>query len=92
MGRVLYRLGCLTNFVDMRIEWCKARARLERWEEDVELLTEEMRRVLAFFEWDAARWDERGKDFESSDDVVLEGHRAYAQRQATLRRSLAQKC
>lgn len=80
------------RFVDMRIEWCKARARAKRWEEEVELLVEEMRRVLAFWKWDAARWDERGKNFVSDDDAVLEGHHAYAQRQATLRRLLAQRC
>ncbi|KAG1726897.1 uncharacterized protein EDB91DRAFT_1330912 [Suillus paluster] len=45
---------------DMRIEWCKARARAMRWAEEVELLKEEMRRILQFFEWDAQRWDERG--------------------------------
>ncbi|KAG1724932.1 uncharacterized protein EDB91DRAFT_1331171 [Suillus paluster] len=44
---------------DMRIEWCKARARAMRWAEEVELLKEEMRRILQFFEWDAQRWDER---------------------------------
>lgn len=51
-----------------------------------------MRRILAFFEWDAVRWDERGKNFLSDDDAILKGHCAYAQRQATLQRSLAQRC
>ncbi|KAG2742314.1 hypothetical protein P692DRAFT_20811856 [Suillus brevipes Sb2] len=36
-----------------RIEWCKARARAMRWAEEVELLKEEMRRILQFFEWRA---------------------------------------
>jgi len=30
--------------------------------EEVELLNEEMRRVLAFLEWDACRWEERATE------------------------------
>lgn len=30
------------QFIDMQIEWCKARARAKHWEEEVELLVEEM--------------------------------------------------
>ncbi|KAF7295224.1 CxC2 domain-containing protein [Mycena indigotica] len=30
----------------MRVEWAKARARKERWNEEVELLREEMKRVM----------------------------------------------
>jgi hypothetical protein len=73
----------------MRIEWCKARARAKRWEEEVELLTEEMRRVLRFFEWEALRWDKRAKEctVESAED--REGWVAYAARQASLRRALS---
>ncbi|KAJ7716210.1 hypothetical protein B0H16DRAFT_1801736 [Mycena metata] len=33
----------------VRVEWSKAKARKERWEEEVELLREEMKRVLRFF-------------------------------------------
>ncbi|KAF9231029.1 hypothetical protein BU15DRAFT_90993 [Melanogaster broomeanus] len=44
----------------MRIEWCKARARANRWAEEVELLSEEMRRVLAFLKWQAALVDHSG--------------------------------
>ncbi|KAF8127927.1 hypothetical protein EV363DRAFT_1077516, partial [Boletus edulis] len=43
---------------DMRIEWCKARARAARWSEDIDLLMDEMERTLAFFQWDTARWEE----------------------------------
>ncbi|KAG1814844.1 hypothetical protein EV424DRAFT_1473281 [Suillus variegatus] len=39
----------------LHVEWCKARARAHRWEEEVQLLCEEMRHVLSFFEWQA-RW------------------------------------
>ena len=34
----------------------KTRARARRWHEEVQLLQEEMRRVLVFFEWKATWW------------------------------------
>lgn len=76
----------------MRIEWCKARARAMRWAEEVELLKEEMRRILQFFEWDAQRWDERGlgNALQLDDADQHEGQMAYAKRQAVLRRMLAE--
>ncbi|KAG1779216.1 hypothetical protein EV702DRAFT_1216574 [Suillus placidus] len=75
---------------DMRIEWCKARARAMRWAEEVELLKEEMRRIQQFFEWDAQRWDERGLGNALQDADQREGQMAYAKRQAVLRRMLAE--
>jgi hypothetical protein len=75
----------------MRIEWCKAQARVHRWKEEVELLKEEMRRTEAFLEWHANWWDNQAKVDKlpvSSDRQVVEGLVAYAKRQATLRRSL----
>ncbi|KIK74770.1 hypothetical protein PAXRUDRAFT_19553 [Paxillus rubicundulus Ve08.2h10] len=59
-------------------------------DEEVTLLVEEMRRILAFFEWDTKRWDLRGEDF-NSQDGDQEGFRAYAQRQAALRCALAER-
>ncbi|KAJ7023334.1 hypothetical protein C8F04DRAFT_1271538 [Mycena alexandri] len=38
----------------VRVEWSKAKARKERWEEEVELLREEMKRVLRFLRWQLA--------------------------------------
>lgn len=46
-------------FIELRIEWCKARARCHRWQEECLLLAEEMRRVKAFFQWEASMWDGR---------------------------------
>ncbi|KAG1807133.1 uncharacterized protein BJ212DRAFT_1449387 [Suillus subaureus] len=43
----------------MHIEWCKARACANRWAEEVVLLQEEMRRVVAYFDWHAMWWDKR---------------------------------
>ncbi|TFK61214.1 hypothetical protein BDN72DRAFT_778493, partial [Pluteus cervinus] len=44
---------------DLRVEWCKSRARSKRWKEEVLLLQEEMRRVLMFFESEAKVWRSR---------------------------------
>ncbi|KAG2111751.1 hypothetical protein DEU56DRAFT_935828 [Suillus clintonianus] len=65
---------------DMRIEWCKARARAMHWGEEVQLLQEEMRRILAFLRQDDATLT----NAEHEDGCV-----AYAKRQADLRRHLA---
>lgn len=76
----------------MRIEWCKTRARVKHWEEEVELLVEEMQRIVTYLDWDATCWDERGKVFQSNNYVLLEGHHTYVQHQATLCCSLVQRC
>ncbi|OAX30590.1 hypothetical protein K503DRAFT_669748, partial [Rhizopogon vinicolor AM-OR11-026] len=47
---------CEGSLEAMRIEWCKARERAMRWAEEVELLKEEMRRILQYLEWEAALW------------------------------------
>lgn len=71
------------------MEWCKARARAHRWEEEVLLLREEMRRVLAFFEWQAGWWDKQGARRQFVSHEFTEGALAYAHRQATLRRRMS---
>ena len=35
----------------LQVEWCKAQERATRYEEEIELVVEEMRRTLVFFEW-----------------------------------------
>ncbi|CAK5264037.1 unnamed protein product [Mycena citricolor] len=68
----------------LRVEWAKARARAGRWREEVDLLEEEMRRVLAFEEWRAAWWRERrlGREAEELGPAMDEALHAYAEKQA----------
>ncbi|KAJ6448830.1 hypothetical protein C8R45DRAFT_1132718 [Mycena sanguinolenta] len=40
----------------LRVEWGKAWARAHRWTEEVDLLEEEMRRILVFLQWKADWW------------------------------------
>jgi hypothetical protein len=38
--------ACSSTFLDLRVEWSRARARHDRWMEEVALVSEEMRRNL----------------------------------------------
>ncbi|KAK7024582.1 hypothetical protein VNI00_016187 [Paramarasmius palmivorus] len=67
----------------LRAEWCKSRARVKRAEEEVMLVKEEMRRMLAFLQYRAndwgswrMKWDMHGKEIPKS--ALGEGMEAYA--------------
>ncbi|KAK0436074.1 uncharacterized protein EV420DRAFT_1652703 [Desarmillaria tabescens] len=62
----------------LQIEWCKSWARAQRWQEECDLLTEELHRVQVTFAYYAQRWTKR-VEFSS-----LPGARAYAFRQVAL--------
>ncbi|KAJ7813492.1 hypothetical protein B0H13DRAFT_1925396 [Mycena leptocephala] len=74
----------------LQIEWARTRARAWRWTEEVDLLEEEMRWVLAFLEWRAGWWMRLvNQRPEVVEDVVLqEGFTAYARRQSQLQLAL----
>ncbi|KAJ3710041.1 hypothetical protein C8R42DRAFT_597743 [Lentinula raphanica] len=71
----------------LKVEWCKAYARVQRWREEVLILEEEMRRTLVYFEWKAAWWEAKAEvqDFEADHAA---GVSAYAFQQANVWRSL----
>ncbi|KAJ7791595.1 hypothetical protein B0H14DRAFT_3500285 [Mycena olivaceomarginata] len=73
----------------MRVEWTCAKARKTRWQEEVLLLEEEMRRTLRYLEWQAAWWEERQEPRSGARYHVQAGLRAYALKQASLHRRLA---
>ncbi|KAG1846964.1 hypothetical protein C8R48DRAFT_750553 [Suillus tomentosus] len=70
------------------VEWVKARAHALRWNEEVLLLKEEMRRTRAYLEWKARWWDIRAK-FTVDNRPLSEGIAVYAFRQAALQRRLS---
>jgi hypothetical protein len=75
--------------IGLRCEWVKSKARADRWNEEVQLVNEEMRRVLAFLEWKAVWWtEEGGRDLGVRLDIA-DGIRAYAAKQAYISRALA---
>ncbi|KAJ7084884.1 hypothetical protein B0H15DRAFT_951369 [Mycena belliarum] len=76
----------------VRVEWSKAKARKERWEEEVMILREEMKRVLRFLRWRSLWWEKRrGARRGAVRDDVQTGLEAYAARQAALHREIARR-
>ena len=75
----------------MRVEWTKARARMMRWEEEFLILQEEMRRVIAWFEWKATWWEEQATRRTDCAPDILAGVSAYAYKQADLIRRMARR-
>ncbi|KAJ7715855.1 hypothetical protein DFH07DRAFT_762650 [Mycena maculata] len=73
------------------IEWCCAKARKTRWEEEVTLLREEMQRVVRYLEWQTGTWENHGVVARTRLDVspaVRQGLEAYAMKQASIHRDL----
>ncbi|KAG1888123.1 hypothetical protein F4604DRAFT_1877330 [Suillus subluteus] len=63
----------------LHVEWCK---------EEVQLLWEEMHRIVAFLDWQAGWWDMQGPRRAFNSLQAGEGALAYAQCQANLRRQM----
>lgn len=68
----------------MRAEWAQARARMCRWKEEYMIVQEEMRRVLAFFDWKALWWLDQASQRHVSDPSLQSGLCAYAHKQAAI--------
>ncbi|KAL1738593.1 hypothetical protein HDZ31DRAFT_7271, partial [Schizophyllum fasciatum] len=74
-------------FIGIKVEYCKAYARVRRWKEEVPLLREEMRRTLVSLRAEVLRWDGVATA-ESRQGPLGEGARAYAHTQAAVYRGL----
>ncbi|PPR02922.1 hypothetical protein CVT26_009777 [Gymnopilus dilepis] len=61
----------------LRSEWAKSRARVDRATEEVELLQEEMRRVLVYLDWKSNWWQKKQLSRAVQDKPLEEGLRAY---------------
>jgi hypothetical protein len=72
------------------VEWSKARARRDRWVEEVDILREEMKRVLRFLRWIQGEWRWREDQREDVEPQLAAGLKAYAQRQASVHRRIAE--
>lgn len=73
-----------------QLEWSKLYARSKRWEEEVELLKEEMRRTLVFLKWKSSQWSTKASlmPHQPMSTAMREGFNAYAFRQANVYLSL----
>ena len=76
----------------MRVEWAKARARMMRWNEEYQIIQEEMRRVLAYMEWKASWWEQQATLRKDASLEILHGVVAYAYKQAYIARQMAARC
>ena len=74
----------------LRIEWAKSRARAARSREEVLLLKEEMRRVLAFLDWKGNQWRLRAQGTPECSDALFEGKQAFSWKQGDIQSSLSQ--
>ncbi|KAG6805782.1 hypothetical protein H0H92_014024 [Tricholoma furcatifolium] len=81
---------------NLRIEWCKSKARADRWHEEIRLILAEMSRIKLFFLAMADQWAARtGVQIctGSYDDVATAaGRDAYAASQAAMYRSMSSYC
>ncbi|KAJ2921118.1 hypothetical protein H1R20_g15975, partial [Candolleomyces eurysporus] len=73
----------------LRVEWVKARARVQRWEEEYLLVQEEMRRSVVYLGWKANWWNVHAALPAFKADDVAHGVSAYATKQAALCSQLA---
>lgn len=64
------------------MEWSKSQARKMRWEEEVEILQEEMRRTIVYYEWKQQWWLDQNPQRATSEDAIQLGISAYSQKQA----------
>ncbi|KAJ7824872.1 hypothetical protein B0H14DRAFT_2369302 [Mycena olivaceomarginata] len=62
----------------VRVEWSKAKARRDRWVEEVQLLREEMKRVLCMLRWVQQEWRMRVSLRQNVDPELHEGLAVYA--------------
>ncbi|KAJ7890043.1 hypothetical protein B0H13DRAFT_2341227 [Mycena leptocephala] len=74
----------------VRVEWSKARARRDRWVEEVQILWEEMKRVLRFLRWVQDEWEHMAKQRTEVDPQLAAGLKAYALRQQAVHRRIAE--
>ena len=83
-------LNLLIATLALRVQWCRSRARVMRWTEEICLVQEEMRRVCAYLSWYANWWSSHADvgHMKQYDPFLTEGLAAYAERQAHLRTSL----
>jgi len=69
-----------------RVSWLRAKARQDRWEEEVTLVQDQMGNTVRFFEFRQQEWLARASGL-----PITQGHRCYAYEQADLWGALAQR-
>ena len=70
----------------LRVEWLKTRARAQRWNEELLLVEEEMRRALGWCYWRAQWWLQQVNKRSDVAAHIAEGIQAYAEEQSDAER------
>ncbi|KAH6904722.1 hypothetical protein BKA70DRAFT_1373432 [Coprinopsis sp. MPI-PUGE-AT-0042] len=76
----------------LRAEWAQSRARAMCWREEVDLLEEEMRRVVAYLRWQARWWKDQADLRQDCDGSIKLGLRGYTHKQSANVSALADSC
>lgn len=100
MTSLLIRTSFDQRVTELRIEFCKSRARAARFTEEVYLLREEMQRVIRFFQWKARFWLSKvsldawigSPYYTGTVSAWAEGQVAYAHRQAAMYQKMSNHC
>ncbi|KAJ7807746.1 hypothetical protein B0H14DRAFT_3091205 [Mycena olivaceomarginata] len=72
----------------LRVEWCKAYSRTHRYDEEVRLLREEMRRTVTYGITEAGEWERRAaEELPGASAELTEGRQAYAAEHAATERA-----
>jgi hypothetical protein len=75
----------LLLMIDDRINWLRAKARYDRWKEELQIVENEMKWTLLWFSYHERNWEKRSED---AGTKGLEGHRCYAEKQAIVWRMI----
>ena len=68
-------------FLVYRVNWLRAKARVDRWQEERILVKHEMQWTILWFQFQANLWRERS---ERVDGILPVGHQSYAKKQQKL--------
>lgn len=83
------KMGAKDVAESMKVEWAKTRARKLRWDEEYQLVQEEMRRTIVYLRWKAEWWRGQVDARADAEAHLLSGLNAYAHKQAAMLDRLA---
>ena len=64
------------------VEWSKSQARKMQWEEEVQIIQEEMWQTIVYYEWKQQWWLKQNPQPMTSEDTIQHGISAYSQKEA----------
>jgi hypothetical protein len=71
------------------VNWLRAKARYQRWVEEMKIVENEMKWTLEWFSNQEENWKRR---VDWAKDKKLEGHKCYAEKQINLWKRMKERC